>query len=48
MSEIINNTTKPLHGGDVTLAAKEFGLPEDQWIDLSTDIPSSTKNEWYG
>jgi len=38
MLEIINNTTKPLHGGNVTLAAKEFGLPEDQWIDVSTGI----------
>jgi cobalamin biosynthetic protein CobC len=38
MSEIINNTTKPLHGGDVTVAARNFGRPEDQWIDLSTGI----------
>ena len=38
MSEIINNITKPLHGGEVAVAAKEFGLPEDQWIDLSTGI----------
>ena len=42
MAEIIKNKTKPLHGGDITLAAKEFGLPEDQWIDLSTGINSTS------
>ena len=42
MSEPVNNLTKPLHGGDLTAATKEFGLPEDQWIDLSTGINSAS------
>jgi cobalamin biosynthetic protein CobC len=42
MSEPVNNLTKPIHGGDLTAATKEFGLPEDQWIDLSTGINSTS------
>ncbi|MCX8502062.1 MAG: threonine-phosphate decarboxylase CobD [Alphaproteobacteria bacterium] len=26
------------HGGDLTAAAREFGIAEDQWLDLSTGI----------
>jgi cobalamin biosynthetic protein CobC len=33
-----NSRTKSIHGGNLTLATKEFGLPADGWIDLSTGI----------
>ena len=42
MSEIAQSLTKPIHGGNITAAANEFGLPEDQWIDLSTGINSTS------
>ena len=28
----------PAHGGDVLLASEKYGIPVDQWIDLSTGI----------
>ena len=40
MSKFINKSKKPLHGGDLTAAAQEFGISEGQWIDLSTGINS--------
>jgi cobalamin biosynthesis protein CobC len=33
-----NSKTKPLHGGNVTAAAQEFGVPVEDWVDLSTGI----------
>lgn len=27
-----------IHGGDITAASREFGIPKDQWIDLSTGV----------
>jgi cobalamin biosynthetic protein CobC len=30
--------TKPLHGGNLTSAAREFGIAEEDWVDLSTGI----------
>jgi cobalamin biosynthesis protein CobC len=33
-----NTKTKPLHGGNVTAAAREFGVSVEDWIDLSTGI----------
>ena len=41
MNKFINKTNKPLHGGDLTSAAKEFGVSEKYWIDLSTGINST-------
>jgi len=42
MSKPFNKLNKPLHGGDLTAATKTFGIPEDQWIDLSTGINSES------
>ena len=42
MSDTAHHLIKPTHGGNVTAAANEFGLPEDQWIDLSTGINSTS------
>ena len=29
---------KPIHGGDLTAAARHYGIPEAEWLDLSTGI----------
>jgi cobalamin biosynthetic protein CobC len=31
-------TDQPLHGGDILSASKRYGVPVEQWIDLSTGI----------
>ncbi|MDP2697484.1 threonine-phosphate decarboxylase CobD [Thalassospira sp.] len=31
-------TSLPLHGGAIDLAARHYGIPDDQWLDLSTGI----------
>ena len=38
MFKPIKVNPRPLHGGDLTSATKEFGPPIDGWIDLSTGI----------
>jgi cobalamin biosynthetic protein CobC len=42
MNKFISKLNKPLHGGDITTAAIEFGIPEGEWIDLSTGINSTS------
>lgn len=41
------------HGGDIRAAARRYGIPEDQWLDLSTGInpdpwplPSPPRESW--
>lgn len=38
MSKQPTETQLPLHGGDIIAAAKRYGIPVDQWVDLSTGI----------